>query len=157
MCCEMWCYIGDEDTMESRQQSSGRGLEALQRLLGFCSPPFDVFSRHPRSEQRVPVHKEWLCKVGLDTNDLRNRQSIDKLFIPHYYAYLVMNIVIVRVITGNHLERVPGEAVPAVVVDGLQGRHGEEKHGLADAHAARPLRDKRAEAVEQEALDGVVI
>jgi hypothetical protein len=38
------------------------------------SPTLDIFSCHSCTQKGVPVHKEWLGKVGLDSNHLQLSQ-----------------------------------------------------------------------------------
>lgn len=70
---------------------------------------------------------------------------------------LVVDIVVVGGISADHLERVERKTVPAVVVDSLAGREGEEEGGLSDGEARDGLGEHGAERVEQEALEGVVV
>lgn len=72
-------------------------------------------------------------------------------------TYLVVNVVVVRVVPAEPLQRVPREAIPAVVVDGLERGDAEEEHRLARAEVADLLRDERTERVDEEALERVVV
>jgi len=85
------------------------------------------------------VDEPGLGKVGLDADDL------------------VVYIVVVCCVAGDHLERVEREAVPAVVVDCLARGEDEEEHRLADREARNCLGEHGTKRVEQEALDGVVV
>jgi len=85
------------------------------------------------------VDKPGLGKVGLDADGL------------------MVYIVVVCCVTGDHLERVEREAIPAVVVDCLAGGEDEEEHRLADREARDGLGEHGSKGVEQEALDGVVV
>ena len=80
-----------------------------------------------------------LGKVGLDADDL------------------VMYIVVVCRVAGDHLERVEREAVPAVVVDCFAGGEDEKEYRLADREARDGLGEHGTKRVEQEALDGMVV
>jgi hypothetical protein len=70
---------------------------------------------------------------------------------------LVVNIVVVRGVSADHLERVERKAVPAVVIDGLAGREGEEERSLSYGEARDGLGKHGAKRVEEETLEGVVI
>lgn len=61
------------------------------------------------------------------------------------------------IITREVLERIPGERVAAVVVDGFDGRAGEEPHALAGGQEGRFVGDAGAERVEEEAFERVVV
>ena len=45
-------------------------------------------------------------------------------------AYLMMDVMIVCVVPANHLERIEGQAVSTVVVDGLACAERKDEHGL---------------------------
>lgn len=85
------------------------------------------------------MNEPGLGKIGLDADDL------------------VVYIVVVSRVAGDHLEWVEREAVPAVVVDRLAGGEDEEEHRLADREARGGLGEHGAKRVEQEALDWVVV
>lgn len=70
---------------------------------------------------------------------------------------LVVDVVVCRVVAGEDLEGVPGEVVAAVVVHSLDGRQTEEESPLAKGHAGDQEGEARAEGVEKEALEGVVV
>ena len=70
---------------------------------------------------------------------------------------LVVDVMVVGCVSAEHLERVERKAVPAVVVDGLACREGEEKGGLSDGELRDGLGEHGTQRVEQEALDGVVV
>ena len=65
--------------------------------------------------------------------------------------------MVVGVIAREQLQRVEGEAVAAVVVNGLETGHEEEEHGLARRHVRQELRDAGANSVEYESLERVVV
>ena len=70
---------------------------------------------------------------------------------------LVVNVVVVGVVGADKLQRVPGEPVPAVVVDGLQRGNTKEEHGFASGKVRNPFRDPRTDSVKEEALEWVVV
>lgn len=55
------------------------------------------------------------------------------------------------------LQRVPRECIAAVVVDGFDGREGEEPHALAVGHASREKGDARTRSVEEETFYRVIV
>lgn len=65
--------------------------------------------------------------------------------------------MVVGVVARQKLQRVEGQAVPAVVVHGLQTRDEEEEHGLARRHACQELRDSSADCVKNESLNRVIV
>jgi len=95
--------------------------------------------RHAGTEDDVPVDKPRLGKVGFDADGL------------------VVYIVVICRVTGDHLERIEREAVPAMVVDCLAGGEDEEEHRLADREARDGLGEHGSKRVEEEALDGMVV
>lgn len=90
----------------------------------------ELLACHARTKDGVPVHEEGLRKVALDTNNL------------------MVNIMIIRVVPEEHLERVHREAVPAVVVDRLQGAQREKHRRLTCSHPGKELCDTGACSVE---------
>lgn len=70
---------------------------------------------------------------------------------------LVVDVVVGAVVAEEHVEDVPREAHPAVVVHGLDGGEGEEEDARSGAHAGGEERDGPADGVEQEALHRVVV
>ena len=70
---------------------------------------------------------------------------------------LVMNVVIVGVIAREPLQRIEWQGVSAVVVSGLEGGDREQKSGLADRHAGRPLSNASSKHLHSEALDGMAV
>lgn len=68
-------------------------------------------------QQSVPEDEERLRKVGLDA------------------PALVMNVVIGSVVGGEVLQGIPWESVAAMIVNGLDGRAGEEPHRLTVGHS----------------------
>lgn len=71
--------------------------------------------------------------------------------------HLMMNVVIIGVIAAEHLERIPSEPVAAMIVDRLEGRDDEEKSCFPSTHACDCLRYPRTDAVEEEALNRMVV
>jgi hypothetical protein len=93
----------------------------------------------PCVEETIPEGEEGLGEVGLDAPGL------------------VVDVVVGGVVAGDELERVPGEGVAAVVVDGLDGGEGEEEGALTDVHAGGLEGDGGTEAIEEKALERVVV
>jgi hypothetical protein len=88
---------------------------------------------------RASYSQEWLGKVRLDA------------------VRLMVDIVVIRIVVEECLARVPPDSVPAVVVDSLRRRKGKEHDGLAHGHARCLVRDGRAEGIEDDALERVVV
>ena len=61
---------------------------------------------------------------------------------------LVVDIVVVGGVSADHLEGVKRQAVPAVVIDGLAGREGEEKGSLSYGEARDGLGEHGAKRVK---------
>lgn len=68
-----------------------------------------------------------------------------------------MNVVVVRVVTEQVLERVKRKIEATVVVDRLGRRDGKEEDALTDAHERARVRDRRSERVEYETLHRMVV
>lgn len=95
---------------------------------------------HPHSAKvLVPENKERLGEVCFDT------------------PALVMDVVVLGIVRKQALERVEGEFVAAVVIDGLDGRACEKPHGLSDSHASYQIGEPSSESVEQKSFKGVVV
>lgn len=69
----------------------------------------------------------------------------------------MMDIMVPRIVARDMLQRIPGERVPTVVVDGFDRRADEEEHALARGHAGEFVADAGAQGVEEEAFEGVVV
>ena len=68
-----------------------------------------------------------------------------------------MDIVIIRVVLRDPLQRVPREPEARMIVHRLEGAHGEEKDALADGHAGQFEREQGADCIFEEAFQGVVV
>ena len=55
------------------------------------------------------------------------------------------------------LERIPGQHVPAMIIDRLHHRKRDEPHGLPDGQAGEIQRGRGADGVEDERLEKVGI
>lgn len=112
----------------------GRSFGRLGRLhvhLLLCVVPGPLvaelhLARPLGVQQPVPEDEEGLREIGLDT------------------PALVMNVVVGGVVGGKMLQGIPGEGVAAVVVNGLDGRAGEEPHRLAVGHSGDQEGDARS-------------
>lgn len=69
----------------------------------------------------------------------------------------MVDVVVSRIVFGNVLQRIPGECVAAVIVNGLDGRASEEPHSLSRRHARDHKRETRAQRVQQESFEWVVV
>lgn len=70
---------------------------------------------------------------------------------------LVVDVVVLGVVAGNELKRIPWESVSAVVVDSLDCGHGEEQNALAECHTGDLECDGGTKGIEKETLNGVVV
>ena len=93
---------------------------------GFTPARLDVLSRHTGTKYHVPVDEEWLREIALDTNDLNKRHFVTGLATEETEAYLMMNIMVIRVVGCNELQRIPWQPVPAVIIDSLNCREHKE-------------------------------
>ena len=65
---------------------------------------------------------------------------------------LMMHIMERRILLIQPLQRVPREAIPAMVVDPFHDRDGAETHRLPDGEAGERERERRADGVDDEGL-----
>lgn len=65
--------------------------------------------------------------------------------------------LLVSVVVEKSLEWVEGQVVSAVIINGLQGREGEEDQGTTVTHAAEKEGQRGSNTVHQEALKGMVV
>ena len=70
---------------------------------------------------------------------------------------LVVNVVVVGVVGAGELERVPGELVPAVVVDRLQRAEDEEEQAGAGGHHCDLVSESGASGVKNESFHWMVV
>lgn len=70
---------------------------------------------------------------------------------------LVVNVVIARVVPEHLLQRVPRQAISAMVVDRLHGREAKEHHGAARSHPREFVAEARANRVHEETLERVIV
>lgn len=69
----------------------------------------------------------------------------------------MVDVVVFRVVTRQVLERIPRQLISAVVIDGLDGGHGEKPQSLPCRHEGALIRNGCAKRVEKEALEGMVV
>ena len=69
----------------------------------------------------------------------------------------MMNVMIISRIAAEHLERVPRERVSTMVVERLACRNNEEECRLSDRQARNEFCDGRAECIEAETFDRMVV
>ncbi len=70
---------------------------------------------------------------------------------------LMMDIVIIRVVLRDPLQRVPRKPETRVIVNGLDGAYSEEKDGLADGHTGQFESEQGADCIFEKAFEGVVV
>ena len=70
---------------------------------------------------------------------------------------LVVDVVVLGVVAGNELKRIPWESVSAVIVDSLNCGHREEQNALAECHAGDLECDGGTKGIEKETLNRVVV
>ena len=63
---------------------------------------------------------------------------------------LMMHIMERRILLTQPLQRVPREAIPAMVVDAFHDRDGAETHRLPDGEAGERERERRADGIDDE-------
>ena len=90
-------------------------------------------------EHAVPEDKEGLGEVGLDA------------------PALVVDVMVGGIVGGEMLQGVPREGVSAVIVHGLDGRHGKEPHGLAVGHAGNQEPDASTGGIQEKSFHRVVV
>lgn len=61
------------------------------------------------------------------------------------------------VVGEDEVDRVPGKCIAAVVKNGLNGRAGEEPHGLAHRHSGKQIAETSTQCVQGKAFYGVVV
>lgn len=82
------------------------------------------------AQQPVPKGEKGLRKVGLDT------------------PALVVYVVVAGIVARDVLQRIPGQRVATVIIDGLEGRADKEVQALARRHACNFIRQTCADRVE---------
>lgn len=55
------------------------------------------------------------------------------------------------------LQGIPGECVATVVVDGLDGREGEEPHGLAIGHAGNKKSNTCTSSIQEKSFNRMIV
>lgn len=70
---------------------------------------------------------------------------------------LMMDVVVVCIVSTEHLERVEWEAVSAVVIDRLARAEREQEQGLPDSHSRQVLCQSRTKGVKDETFERVVV
>lgn len=68
-----------------------------------------------------------------------------------------MNVVIVGIVTGEHLEWIKGQTITAMIVNRFHGTEREQEDGLPDREIGHCLSHHGAKAIEEESLKGVVV
>lgn len=72
-------------------------------------------------------------------------------------TYLMMYVMVVCVIPAYHLEWVEGQAVSTMIVDSLASAERKEENGLSHSKTSEALCNDCTQAVQQEALEGMVV
>lgn len=99
-----------------------------------------------------------LGEVLLEAGDLVCREaSLSAPARMRTLEKLTMNVVVVRVVAEQVLNRIPRECEPAVVIDRLCRRNSKEEDTLAHRHERARVGDGGSERVENEAFEGVVV
>lgn len=91
------------------------------------------------TEPTIPDCEERLRKVRLDS------------------PALVVNVMVSGIVGCKMLQRIPGESIAAVIVNGFDGRKGEEPHALASRHPGCQECDASASSIEKESFNGMVV
>ena len=71
--------------------------------------------------------------------------------------YPVMYIMVCRIVPKEHLEWVPRNGVPTVVVHSLEGREKEEECRLPNAHERELLSYSRTKAIQKQAFKPMIV
>ena len=112
-------------------------------LLGGQSRPFvsraDITPRPNGTQKPIPEREEWLREICLDA------------------PTLMMHVMVSSIVACEVLQRVPGQGVPAMIIDGLERGTCEEPHALAWGELCDKICKSSAKGVEQEAFKRVVI
>lgn len=129
---------------DGRCRRCGLGLSSIRvhLLLGALTGPFVAklnLTLPLGVEEAVPEDEEGLGEIALDA------------------PALMVNIVVGGIVRGEVLQRIPGEGVSAVVINGLDGRAGEEPHGLAVGHPGNQEANTCTSGIQKETLNGVVV
>lgn len=130
------------DDRHSGRRSLGLGSIHINLLLGALTSPLIAkldLTLPLCIEETVPEDEEGLGEIGLDT------------------PALVVNIVISSIVGGDMLQWIPGEGVSTVVIDGLDGREGEEQHALTVGHARNQESNACTCSIQEESLNWVII
>jgi len=106
--------------MKSKTKTAGVIIPPLC-LLELLLTLLDLFPRHSSSQNRVPVNKEWLREIRLDPDDL------------------MVDIVVISIIATEHLERVKGETVSAVIVNRFHGTESKQENSLPNREHGNSL------------------
>jgi hypothetical protein len=113
--------------------------QELRRLCTSLISSTDIASLPDGAEDSIPKGEEGLREIRLNA------------------PALVMNIVVLGIVARQVLERIKGERVATVIVDGLDGGAGEEPHALACGHTGELVSERGAQRVQEEAFKGVVV
>jgi hypothetical protein len=145
-----WALGRDNDSLvftlfnDGHSRRCGLGLSSIHvhLFLGALSGPLVAkfnLTLPLGVEEAVPENEEGLGEIRLDS------------------PALMVNIVISGIVGGEVLQRVPGESVSTVVIDGLDSRAGEEPHGLAVGHTGNKEADTCTSGIQKETLNGVIV
>lgn len=69
----------------------------------------------------------------------------------------MVNVMVISVITTEHLEWVEGESITAVIIDRFHGTEREQENCLSNREVGNSLRHHGTDTVEQKSLEGVIV
>ena len=131
------------------------GLLVLSLALCFLAAKIDIFPSHACAKDYVPMNEEWLREIAIDSNDLMQNKYV--VWGGRDQTYLMMNVMIVRRVSTEHLQGIPREAVPAVIIHCLQGRYTEQEHSFANGHPRKRFCQDSSDSIQEESLDGMIV
>lgn len=70
---------------------------------------------------------------------------------------LVVNVMIIRIVTTEHLEWVEGERIATVIIDRFHGAERKQENGLPNRQVCNSLRHHSTNAVQQKSLERVIV
>lgn len=73
------------------------------------------------------------------------------------FTNLVMDVMVIRSVTTEHLEWVKGETVTTVIVDRFHGTKRKQENGLPDGEVGNSLRHHGTNTVEKKSLERVIV
>lgn len=73
------------------------------------------------------------------------------------FTNLMMDVMVISIVTTEHLEWVEGEIITAVIIDRFHGTESKQENGLPDGEVGNCLRHHGTNTVEKKSLERVVV